>query len=103
MEFEEPPLDWIPPTEVSADHPFIPVLLEAAQRVLGRRPELSAFPGGTDASKYQALAGIPTIPSFGPGWLPLAHGPNECVGVEAILQAAKMYALAAKAYLTAGT
>jgi len=102
LEFAEPPLDWLPPTEVSADHPFIPVLLEAAERVLGRRPELSAFPGGTDASKYQALAGIPTIPSFGPGWLPLAHGPNECVGVEAIIHAAKMYALAAKTYLTAG-
>ncbi len=103
FEFEEPPLDWIPPTEVPADHPFIPVLLGAAERVLGWRPKLSAFPGGTDASKYQALAGIPTIPSLGPGWLPLAHGPNECVGVEAIIQAAKMYALAAKTYLTAGT
>jgi acetylornithine deacetylase len=101
LEFEEPPLDWIPPTEVPADHPFIPVLLEVAERVLGRRPALTAFPGGTDASKYHALAGIPTIPSFGPGWLPLAHGPNECVGVEAIFQAAQMYAQAAKAYLTA--
>jgi acetylornithine deacetylase len=101
LEFEDLPLGWIPPTEVSADYPFIPVLLEAAERVLGWRPALSAFPGGTDASKYQGLAGIPTIPSFGPGWLPLAHGPNECVGVEAIIQAAKMYALAAKAYLTA--
>lgn len=100
VEFEAPPLNWLPPTEVAADHPFVGNLLASAERVLGRRPKLSAFPGGSDAAKYQGLAGIPTIPSFGPGWLDLAHGPNECVGVEAVVQAAKIYALAAHAYLT---
>jgi acetylornithine deacetylase/succinyl-diaminopimelate desuccinylase-like protein len=100
LEFEQPPLDWMPATEVPADHPFVAALLTAAEQVLGWRPKLSAFPGGTDAAKFQGLAGIPTIPSFGPGWLRLAHGPNECVGTEAIVQAAKMYALAAQAYLS---
>ncbi len=100
LEFEQPPLDWIPPTEVSADHPLVAALLAASEQILGWRPKLSAFPGGTDAAKFQALAGIPTIPSFGPGWLRLAHGPNECVGTEAIVQAAKMYALAAQTYLS---
>lgn len=100
LEFEQPPLDWVPATEVPADHPFVAALLNSAEQVLGWRPRLSAFPGGTDAAKFQALAGIPTIPSFGPGWLNLAHGPNECVGLEAIVQAAKMYALSAQTYLS---
>lgn len=99
LEFAQPPLDWIPPTEVPASHPFVAALLESAEQVLGWRPALSAFPGGTDAAKFQGLAGIPTIPSFGPGWLSLAHGPNECVGIDAIWQAASIYALAAQAYL----
>ena len=99
LEFEQPPLDWIPATEVSADHHLVAALLAASEQVLGWRPKLSAFPGGTDAAKFQGLAGIPTIPSFGPGWLSLAHGPNECVGIEAMVQAAKMYALAAQIYL----
>ncbi|MBC7854508.1 MAG: M20/M25/M40 family metallo-hydrolase, partial [Pirellulaceae bacterium] len=99
LEFEQPPLDWIPATEVPADHPLVAALFTASEEVLGWRPKLSAFPGATDAAKFQALAGIPTIPSFGPGWLKLAHGPNECVGMEAIVQAAKIYALAARAYL----
>ena len=90
---------WMQPTEVPADHPLVGHLLDAADQVLGFRPKLNAFPGGTDASKFHALAGIPTIPSFGPGWLPLAHGPNECVGVEAIIQAAKIYALAGRTFL----
>ena len=90
LEFEQPPLDWIPPTEVPADHLLVAALLIAAEQVLGWRPRLSAFPGGTDASKFQVLAGIPTIPSFGPGWLRLAHGPNECVGTEAITMPAAM-------------
>ena len=68
LEFEQPPLDWIPPTEVPADHPLVAALLNAAEQVLGWRPRLNAFPGGTDASKFQGLAGIPTIPGFGPGW-----------------------------------
>jgi acetylornithine deacetylase len=99
LEFEQPPLDWMPATEVTVDHPFVTALLSASEQVLGWRPKLSGFPGGTDAAKFQGLAGIPTIPSFGPGWLNLAHGPNECVGVEAIKQAAKMYALSAQSYL----
>lgn len=99
LEFEPRPLDWIPPTEVRWDHPFVNALLESAEKVLGWRPKLSAFPGGTDASKFQGIAGIPTIPSFGPGWLDLAHAPNECVGLDAIAKAAQMYALAAKTYL----
>jgi acetylornithine deacetylase len=92
LEFESPPLDWTAPTEVAPDHWLVQALLESAQDVLGWRPKLSAFPGGTDASRFQGIAGIPTIPSFGPGWLNLAHGPNECVGVEGIVQAAKTYA-----------
>ncbi|MBM4072962.1 MAG: M20 family metallopeptidase [Planctomycetes bacterium] len=99
LQFEELPLGWIAPTEVSADHPLVPALLRSAEEVLGRRPTLSAFPGGSDAAKFQGLAGIPTIPSFGPGWLNLAHGPNECVGVAAILQAAHIYVRAAATFL----
>lgn len=100
LEFEEPPLDWFPATEVNADHPLVDMLLDAAEHVVGQRPKLSAFPGGTDAKNFQTIAGIPTIPSFGPGWLPLAHGPNECVGIEAIVQAAKVYALVSQRFLT---
>ena len=34
LEFEEPPLNWLPPTEVSTDHPLVGHLLDAARREL---------------------------------------------------------------------
>ena len=100
LEFEAPPLDWMPPTEVPGDHPFVGALLDACEAVLRRRPTLSAFPGGTDAMNFHGRGGIPTIPSLGPGWLPLAHGPDERVSVEGIVQAAKIYAISARTFLS---
>jgi len=45
------------------------------------------------------IAGIPTVPSFGAGLISVAHGANEWVGTESIVQAAKIYALAAQELL----
>jgi acetylornithine deacetylase len=103
---EEPGLDaelvfdhWTPPSEIEAGHPIVEALEDAAENVLGARVPLGAFPGGTDAPFFQLGAGIPTVPSFGPGLLTVAHAPNEAISVESIVQAAKIYAVAAGTYL----
>jgi len=91
-------LNWTPPAEIPGDHAVVRVLQEAAETVLGASPPLGIFPGGSDAP-YFNLAGIPTVPAFGPGLLPSAHAPNEAVSVEAIVSAARIYALAATRFL----
>jgi len=97
-EFEfEPQLSWVPPAEIDREHALVTVAREAAREVLGAEPPLSVFPGGTDAPWFEA-AGIPTIPSFGPGILTCAHGPNECVSLESVHQAARIYARIAAAF-----
>jgi len=95
LRFRAEPADWIAPTEVSQDLPIVTALSNASECVLGFRPPLSLYPAGTDAPKLQLIAGIPTVPAFGAGMISLAHGANEWVGVESIIQACKIYALAA--------
>lgn len=89
-------VDW---RWLRGDEPFVGILQTASERILGRRPPRGGFPAFTDAFWFHSYAGIPSIPAYGPGLLPLAHGPNEYVSTEAIVQASKIYALAALGYL----
>ena len=66
--------------------------LDAGRRVLDREIPLAAFPGASDAYPFQHIGGIPTIASFGPGWLTPAHGPNEWVSLSSLKEAAEIYA-----------
>ncbi len=95
LEFAPPPLDWIEPTEVSSDLPIAGALANASQKVLGFRPPFGIYPAGTDSTHFQNTAGIPTIPACGAGLISVCHGANEWVGVDSIIQACKIYALAA--------
>jgi acetylornithine deacetylase/succinyl-diaminopimelate desuccinylase-like protein len=95
LEMAPSPQDWIAPTEVGDDLPIAQSLARASAKVLGHRPPFGLYPAGTDSPKFQLLAGIPTIPAFGPGMISVCHGENEWVGVESIVQASKIYALAA--------
>ncbi len=96
--WEAPPSTWIAPVSFPADHPLARALIDACGQVLTAPPAFGCFPGATDAPWFVA-AGIPTIPSFGPGLLPLAHSPNECVQIASIFACARIYALTALAYL----
>jgi acetylornithine deacetylase len=97
---EKPPLDaWIPPAEIDEKHPVVKDCISSAEKVLGYKPRKVGEPFGTEASFYVNELGIPTIPSFGPGYIKLAHGPDEYVETKAIIDAAKIYALIALKFL----
>jgi acetylornithine deacetylase len=98
-----PGLDWIAPTEVTADNPMVRAVEKAAADVLGEAPPLAAFPGATDAWPFQGQGGIPTLAAFGPGLLPLAHGPNEWVSILALQQATRIFVNAAIRYAAGST
>lgn len=96
-------LDWylmVGATEIDGADPIVASLAGASEVVLGRTPRLDAFPGATDAAYIQVAAGVPCIASFGPGFLPRAHSPNESMHKDGAAQAAMIYALAALDYLT---
>lgn len=90
---------WLPPCEIEVTHPVVEALAAAAADVLGAAPPFALFPGGTDAPHFQLAAGIPTVPSFGPGLLTAAHRPNESISVQSITEATAIYARTARRYL----
>ena len=95
-------LEWnlmVGATEIDAKDPIVDCLQQVAKQVLGNTPKLDAFPGATDAAYIQTAAGVPCIASFGPGYLPRAHSPNENMHVSGPAQAAMIYALSALRYL----
>lgn len=95
-------LAWTEATEINRDVPLVQALRKAATQVLREPPPFGYFPGGTDATWFQGMAGIPTIPGFGPGMLHNCHQPNEFILVDELIQAAKIYALTILNYLGEG-
>jgi acetylornithine deacetylase/succinyl-diaminopimelate desuccinylase-like protein len=74
--------------------------LQAASNYIGKEVVITGFFAGTDG-KHFAAKGIPTM-IMGPGDPATAHTPNEWVGVDEVLEATKLYALAALALLGNG-
>lgn len=93
---------WKDAVSIDPGHPLVEAAQGACEEVLGRRPPFAAYPGGTDATAFAGVAGVPTVASLGPGWLSVAHGPNERVGVDQLADAAELYESVAHRYLGSG-
>ena len=93
-------LGWMNPAEIAPSHPVVGAAQRACVDVLGRELPLGAYPGGTDATHFTNIGGIPSVAALGPGWLSVAHGPNEHVGVSQLSQAERLYERLAHIYLS---
>lgn len=82
-----------PSCGVSEDHPAAQALAETIEAVTGERPAFAMCPGLLE-TRWYARKGIPAF-AYGPGFLEVAHGPNEVVEIERIYQNTLIYALAA--------
>ena len=79
------------PVNVPLEHPAVVGLSGAFREALGRQPEYGSLPGPCDAN-IMCEAGWPTI-IFGPGDLSFgAHGTDEYVPVDQVVDACKVYA-----------
>lgn len=84
-------LGWMPAVELDPESPVVTAARSACRAALEAEPPIAAYPGGTDATYFMGQGGIPTITSLGPGWLSVAHGPNECVAVTDLDAAVDLY------------
>ena len=96
--FDDPPRDWLEATSLDVDDPLVVAARTALIEVLGVAPPDGVFPGTTDAASLQGVAGIPTLPAFGPGLISRAHGADEWVSIEALETSVKVLKALARSY-----
>ena len=82
------------PVRTPAGATVIQALERGIGHVLGRTAAHIASPGTYDHKHVDRIGGIPNCVAYGPGILDLAHQPDEWCGVDDLVNATKVLALA---------
>ena len=85
------------PLVIDRDHALVVSALAAFEDLGQSTPPPTVFPAWTDGALLSREAGIPTV-IWGPGALDLAHSPEECIPLEDVYLAARLYAAAARRF-----
>lgn len=88
-----------PPVEVPVTHPVVTALAAAHTAVTGDEPVYGGVPGSTDGTVLTHWGGIPSV-VYGPGGKWIAHQADEFVEVEEIVRCTRVFAEAARRFLT---
>ena len=92
-------MDFAEASEVDPEVEIVKIGVQAIEKVMGKKPPLRAFSGFTDSRFYINQCHIPTL-IFGPGDTSQIHTVDESVEVEALIQAAHIYAWIVTNYLS---
>ena len=84
----------IPPTMTERDAPVVRAVDKAITAVLGLSPDYVVSPGTYDQKHIDRIGKLHNCIAYGPGILDLAHQPDEYVGIDDMLDSAKVMALA---------
>ena len=80
------------PSMTDRDAPVVQVIAAQIERVLGKPAEFVASPGTYDQKHIDRIGKLKNCIAYGPGILELAHKPDEYIGVEDMLDSAKVMA-----------
>lgn len=83
------------PTATAQDAPVVLAAARAIARVLGREPSYISSPGTYDQKHIVRTGQLRECIAYGPGILDLAHQSDEYVGIQELVDAAGVMALAA--------
>ncbi len=78
------------PINIPRDSPFVQAVGRSYRDMMGKEPFFGSGPFVGDAN-YLYEKGIPAL-YFGPGDIETVHGTNECIDVQEVFDAAKIYA-----------
>ncbi|WP_308163883.1 M20 family metallopeptidase [Nonomuraea sediminis] len=88
-----------PPVDVPVSDPLIVALAGAHEAVTGAPAVYGGVPGSTDGTVLTHWGGIPSV-VYGPGGKWIAHQADEFVEVEEIVRCTRVFAEAARRFLT---
>ncbi|MFI6901654.1 M20 family metallopeptidase [Nonomuraea sp. NPDC050394] len=91
-----------PAVEVPVDDPVVAALAAAHRAVTGQEPVYGGVPGSTDGTVLTHWGGVPSV-VYGPGGKWIAHQADEFVEVAEIVRCARVFAEAARRFLTRET
>ncbi|MDA8586038.1 acetylornithine deacetylase/succinyl-diaminopimelate desuccinylase family protein [Rhodobacteraceae bacterium] len=83
----------VSPTMTEKDAPVVTTVAKAIKDVLGKDPEYVVSPGTYDQKHIDRIGKLKNCIAYGPGLLELAHKPDEYVGVDDMIQSAKVMGL----------
>jgi succinyl-diaminopimelate desuccinylase len=89
----------VAPSMADRDGPVATAAATAIQQVLGRKAQFVCSPGTYDQKHVDRIGKLKDCIAYGPGVLDLAHQPDEWVGIDDMVSAAKVMARAAYALL----
>jgi acetylornithine deacetylase len=94
---EHPPrIEWVgysfAPSSVPVDHLIVKILEDSFRKATGKEPTLEGMTYASDARLLVNVGKTPTV-VFGPGNVRNAHGPNEYVNVDELVEVTQTLAL----------
>ena len=78
------------PTMTEKDAPVVRTVAKAIAETMGREAEYVVSPGTYDQKHIDRIGKLKNCIAYGPGILDLAHKPDEYVGVDDMLDSAKV-------------
>ncbi|MDO9524304.1 MAG: acetylornithine deacetylase/succinyl-diaminopimelate desuccinylase family protein [Gemmobacter sp.] len=89
----------VQPSMTDKDAPVVRTVAGAIEKVLGKHAEYVVSPGTYDQKHIDRIGKLKNCIAYGPGVLDLAHQPDEWVGVDDMMDSAKVMALTLKELL----
>lgn len=90
FEYEIREINNVLPSMTDQNAPIVETVAKAIEAVMGRKAEFVASPGTYDQKHIDRIGKLRNCIAYGPGILELAHKPDEYIGVDDMIDSAKV-------------
>ncbi|MDE1132073.1 MAG: acetylornithine deacetylase/succinyl-diaminopimelate desuccinylase family protein [Ascidiaceihabitans sp.] len=90
FKYELTELNSVLPSMTNKTAPVVETVAQAIEDVMGKAPEYVASPGTYDQKHIDRIGKLKNCIAYGPGILEMAHKPDEYIGINDMLDSAKV-------------